>query len=170
MPVSVFMDGQIKIRKANEKDQEAIWQIISEVIAAGDTYVFSPGSGRDEMLEYWCGNDKHTYVAEADGKVLGTFILKDNFPGLGSHVANASYMTLPAASGKGIGRAMGEFSLPEAKRLGYKAMQFNIVVKTNERAVRLWQKLGFRIIGEVPEAFDHAKLGLVNAYIMWKKL
>jgi ribosomal protein S18 acetylase RimI-like enzyme len=122
------------------------------------------------MLDYWCGNDKHTYVAEINHEVVGTFIIKDNFPGLGSHVANASYMTKPGAFGKGIGRTMAEFSLTEAKRLGYRAMQFNIVVKTNDRAIRLWQKLGFEIKGEIPDAFKHSEKGYTDAYIMWKRL
>ena len=122
------------------------------------------------MLAYWCGQDKHTYVATIGGLVVGTFIIKDNQPGLGSHIANASYMTSPAASGKGIGKAMGEFSLKEAKRFGYKAMQFNIVIKSNEKAIRLWEKLGFKIIGEIPEAFNHKQNGLTNAYIMYRKI
>jgi ribosomal protein S18 acetylase RimI-like enzyme len=160
----------IEIRLAAADDHDAIWGIISEVIRTGDTYVFPPDSDREEMLAYWCGEDKHTYVAEMDKRVLGTFIIKDNFPGLGSHVANASYMTLPEASGRGIGRAMGAFSLEEARLLGYKAMQFNIVVKSNDRAVRLWQGLGFEIVGEVPDAFRHLEKGYTNAYIMWKRL
>ena len=96
--------------------------------------------------------------------------MKDNQPGLGSHVANAGYMTSPDAFGKGIGKAMALFSLEEAKNLGYRAMQFNLVIKTNERAVELWKKLGFAIIGEIPEAFNHKSLGLTNAYIMYRKL
>lgn len=160
----------IDIRKAGQQDHDSIWRIIQEVIATGDTYIFDPGSTRGQMLDYWCGKDKHTYVAEMDGTVAGTFIIKDNLPDLGSHVANASYMTLPAFFGKGIGRAMGEFSLDEAKRLGYRAMQFNIVVKTNERAINLWKKLGFKIIGEVPEAFLDRTKGYVNAFIMWRSL
>ena len=79
-------------------------------------------------------------------------------------------MTLPGASGLGVGKAMGEFSLEEAKRLGYKAMQFNIVIKSNERAIRLWEKLGFKIIGEIPEAFNHKQNGLTDAFIMHQKL
>ena len=79
-------------------------------------------------------------------------------------------MTLPAASGQGIGKTMGEFSLEEAKRLGYKAMQFNMVIKSNERALRLWEKLGFKIVGEIPEAFNHRQNGLTNAYILYSKL
>ncbi|MCJ7715143.1 MAG: GNAT family N-acetyltransferase, partial [Anaerolineales bacterium] len=126
--------------------------------------------GKKKMLDYWCGSDKKTYVAEIDGDIVGTFIIKDNFPDLGSHVANASYMTKPNVFGQGIGRAMAEFSLDEAKRLGYKAMQFNMVVKSNQIAVSLWQKLGFEIKAEIPEAFNHKEQGYTNAYIMWKSL
>ena len=160
----------IEIRLALVSDQDSIWEIIRQVILAGDTYVFDPHSGKESMLDYWCGGDKHTYVATIDRAILGTFIIKDNQPGLGSHVANASFMTLPAAAGKGIGTAMGRFALEEAKQLGYKSMQFNIVIKSNERAVQLWKKLGFQVVGEIPEAFNHQKLGYTNAYIMWKKL
>ena len=160
----------IHIRKAEPKDQDSIWQIIRQVIAEGDSYVFAPDSSRNDMLNYWCGPDKHTYVAEIDDTIAGTFFLTDNFPDLGSHVANAGYMTLPSAFGKGIGRTMGEFSLREAKNLGYRAMQFNIVVKTNERAIRLWQNLGFEIIGEVPDAFHYRDERYVNVCIMWRRL
>jgi ribosomal protein S18 acetylase RimI-like enzyme len=160
----------ITIRKAASADNDQIWEIIQQVIASGDTYVFDPQSSKEKMLAYWCAADKHTYVAAIDNTVVGSFVIKDNQPDLGSHIANASYMTLPAASGQGIGKTMGAFSLEEAKRLGYKAMQFNIVIKSNERAVRLWQSLGFSIIGEIPEAFNHKQNGLTNAYIMYRKL
>jgi ribosomal protein S18 acetylase RimI-like enzyme len=160
----------LEIRPAETRDHYAIWSIIRQVIAAGDTYVFPPDSSREEMLGYWCGESKHCYVATLDDRVVGTFIIMDNQPGLGSHVANASFMTDPQEFGKGIGRYMGEYSLKEARRLGYLAMQFNVVVKSNERAVRLWQKLGFEIIGEAPFAFNSLKEGLTNAYIMWKRL
>lgn len=160
----------IEIRKATIDDYDAIWEIIREVISTGDTYVFAPASSKEKMLAYWFGQDKHTYVATLNNKVAGTFIIRDNQPDLGSHIANASYMTLPIASGQGIGKKMGKFSLEEAKRLGYKAMQFNIVVKSNERAVRLWQSLGFNIIGEIPEAFNHKQNGLTSAYIMHRKI
>src|SRR5215467_13732943 len=109
----------IEIRKAVLGDYDQIWNIIHEVISKGDTYVFEPGSSKKELLEYWCGDDKHIYVACDNGEILGTFIIKDNQPGLGSHVANASYMVSEKAAGKGVGKAMGEFSLVEAKRLGY---------------------------------------------------
>lgn len=162
--------SEIIIRKAAPHDHDQIWQIIREVIIKGDTYVFSPDSSREKMLGYWCSEHCHTYVAEIDNEVAGTFIIKDNQPGLGSHVANASFMTSFDHSGKGVGTAMGEWALKEAKRLGYKSMQFNIVVKTNDVAVKLWEKLGFQIVGEVPEVFWHRERGFVNAYIMWRKL
>lgn len=160
----------LEIRKAISADTGQIWKIIQQIILKGDTYVFDPESTKGEMLAYWCGQDKHTCVAIENDKIVGTFFIKDNQPGLGSHIANAAYMTLPAVSGQGIGKTMGEFSLEEAKRLGYKAMQFNMVIKSNERALRLWEKLEFKIVGEIPEAFNHKQNGLTNAYILYRKL
>lgn len=160
----------IEIRRASPQDHEAIWEIIQEVIAKGDTYAFDPQTPREAMLAYWCGADRHTYVACVANEVVGTFVLRDNQPGLGAHVANGSYMVAERAAGMGIGQAMGAFSIEEARRLGYRAMQFNIVIKSNTRAVRLWQKLGFEIIGEIPEAFKHSTLGYTNAYIMYQKI
>jgi len=160
----------IEIRKANAEDNDQIWEIIREVISKGDTYVFDPHTSKETMLNYWCGPDRHTYVATDKGKIVGTFLIRDNQPGLGSHIANGSYMVSETASGQGIGKKMGEFSLSEAKRLGYMAMQFNIVIKSNTRAVHLWQNLGFKIIGEIPDAFNHKENGLTNAYIMYRKL
>ena len=160
----------IEIRKAAATDADEIWDIIKEVIATGDTYVFDPASSKEKMLAYWLAQDKYTFVALLNGEIVGTFLIKDNQPDLGSHIANAAYMTSPQASGQGVGKKMGEFSLEEARRIGYKAMQFNIVIKSNARAVQLWQKLGFSIIGEIPEAFNHKRDGLTNAYIMHRKL
>lgn len=160
----------LNIRKAADKDKPAIWQIIKAVIAGGDTYVFDPDSPEDEMMTYWFTPDKHNYVAELDGEIVGIFWLRANQPGLGKHVANAAYMVSPSAHGKGIGKQMAVWSLDEAKRLGFTAMQFNFVVKSNAHAVALWQKIGFEIIGEIPDAFNHSKNGLTNAYIMYRKL
>jgi ribosomal protein S18 acetylase RimI-like enzyme len=160
----------IEIRKATATDADKVWDIIKEVIAAGDTYVFDPASSKEKMLGYWFAQNNYTFVAVLNGEIVGTFLIRDNQPDLGSHVANAAYMTSPQVSGQGIGRKMGEVSLEEARRLGYKAMQFNIVIKSNTRAVQLWQKLGFDIIGEIPEAFHHRSNGLTNAYIMYRKL
>ena len=159
-----------EIRYATESDKPAIWQIINAVIAGGDTYVFDPKTPEHEMLDYWFTADKHVYVAENDGEIVGTFWLKPNYPGLGSHVCNAAYMVSPTAFGKGIGRKMADYSLDEARRLGFTAMQFNFVVSSNTAAVKLWQSIGMEIIGEIPDAFNHRELGLTNAYVMYRKL
>jgi len=160
----------IEIRKAVESDKPAIWQIIREVIAPGDTYVFDPDASEAEMMEYWFTPDKYNYVALSDGELVGTFWLRANQPGLGSHVGNAAYMVAPAAKGKGVGKTMAEYSLEEAKRIGFASMQFNFVVKTNVVAVKLWQSVGFEIIGEIPNAIRHKTNGLTNAYIMYREL
>ena len=161
----------IEIREASEGDKPQVWEIIRAVISTGDTYVFAPDSSREKMLAYWFAPDKKTYVAlDGENKIVGTFFLKGNQPDLGDHVANAGYMVAPGQKNRGIGRRMAEFSLVEAGRLGYRAMQFNFVVKSNESAVNLWLKLGFKIIGEIPEAFRHERNGLTPALIMYRKL
>lgn len=160
----------VEIRKILEKDTPAVWKIIKLVIAGGNTYVFSPDASEDEMMAYWFAPDKHNYVAELDGEVVATFWLRANQPGLGSHVANAAYMVSPEAFGKGIGKKIALWSLDEARRLGFAAMQFNFVVKTNAVAVNLWKSIGFEVIGEIPDAFHHSREGLVNALIMYRKL
>jgi len=114
--------------------------------------------------------DTHTYVAEDDGHVVGTYILRANQPGSGSHVANAAFMVAPTARGQGIGRAMGENCLSEARRLGFRAMQFNFVVSTNEGAIRLWKQLGFKIVATLPGAFRHPQKGYVDVYVMFRSL
>lgn len=160
----------IEIRKALETDKPAVWQIIKSVIAGGDTYVFDPETPEEEMLAYWFSPEKHVYVAEEDGEILGTYWIKANQPGLGSHVGNGAYMVSPDAKGKGVGRKMAEHSIEEARRLGFHSIQFNFVVKSNEVAVRLWKSVGFEVIGEIPDAFNHKQNGLTNALIMYRKL
>lgn len=157
-------------RLAKPTDHKALWEIIRPIIRKGGTYVFSPDSSEQEMMAYWLGTDKSTFVAEMDGKIVGTFYLKPNQPGLGNHVCNAGFMVDEKESGKGIGRKMGLFALAEAKKSGYLAMQFNFVVSTNQAAVKLWQSLGFDIIGEIPEAYRHAEKGLVGVYVMFRRV
>jgi L-amino acid N-acyltransferase YncA len=164
------MNNQLKIREFEEADREAVWDIIRKVIASGETYVFHPDSSREKMLAYWLAPDKQVYVATLENKVVGTFTLKPNQPDRGAHIANGSYMVSPDHGGKGVGTFMAKYSLEEAKRLGYLAMQFNIVIKSNENAVTLWKKVGFEIIGEIPNAFNHPRLGMTNAYIMYRAL
>jgi L-amino acid N-acyltransferase YncA len=160
----------VEIHDAHKDDTDAIWAIFQAVIQTGDTYVFPPETPRIEMDQYWLAAHMRTYVAEFEDDVVGTYILKANHPGLGSHVANASYMVHPAAQGRGVGTAMCAHSLAEARRLGYRAMQFNLVVSTNEAAVHLWDKMGFSIVGTLPQAFHHQNLGYVDAYVMYQSL
>lgn len=158
------------IRSATQVDEDAIWSIFHAVVATGDTYVFEPEMPREEALAYWFRPDTHTYVAEREGQVIATYILKPNQPGRGSHVANAAFMVSPTARGAGVGKLMGEHCLAEARRLGFRAIQFNFVVSKNEAAVRLWQQLGFQIAGTLPGAFRHSKYGFVDAYVMFQTL
>jgi L-amino acid N-acyltransferase YncA len=160
----------IQNREALEPDRDAVWRIFHAVVADGDTYVFDPETPRDEALAYWFHPTVRTYVAENDGQVVGTYILKPNQPGLGSHVANAAFMVAAATRGLGVGRAMCEHSLSEARRLGYRGMQFNFVVSTNQSAVRLWERLGFKIVGRLPGAFRHRTQGFVDAFVMYRSL
>ena len=159
-----------EIRKATEADKPAVWRIIKAVIAGGDTYTFAPDTPEQEMISFWFSPEKHVYVAEENGEILGTYWLKANQPGLGDHIGNGGYMVSPDAKGKGIGKQMALHSIEEAERIGYHAIQFNFVVKSNTAAVNLWKSVGFEVIGEIPDAIRHSKNGLTNAYIMYRKL
>ncbi|MFT3964706.1 MAG: N-acetyltransferase [Sphingobium sp.] len=159
------------IRPACPGDASAIWSIISPVIAAGETYALEPAMTREAALAYWLGPDKESFVAQdADGAILGTYYLRPNQTGGGSHVANCGYMAAAAASGRGLGRRLCEHSLEVARQRGFRAMQFNFVVSTNERAVALWQSLGFDIVGRLPGAFHHPARGYVDALVMYRDL
>ena len=160
----------MKIRPATDADHDAIWEIFHEIVAAGDTYALDPNMSRQQTLAYWFSADTHTYVAERDGGVVGTYILKPNQHGPGSHVANAGFMVASHTQGLGVGRAMAEHCLAEVRRMGFRAMQFNCVVSTNTPAVHLWQQLGFKIVGTLPGAFRHPKKGFVDVYVMYKSL
>jgi L-amino acid N-acyltransferase YncA len=161
---------ELIIRKALDNDFSEIWNIFHAIVQKGDTYVFPPHISCEEAKNIWMGQGVFTYVATLDGEVVGTYILKPNHMGLGSHVANGSYMVHQSHQGKKIGYKLGEHSLEEAKRLGFKAMQYNIVVSTNESAIRLWKKLGFEIVGQLPKVFNHQQLGYVDAFVMHRFL
>jgi L-amino acid N-acyltransferase YncA len=160
----------MNIRLAEVSDQDAMWQIFHEVVVAGDTWVFDADTPRSFMIDYWFHPGTRSYVAEKDGRVLGMYLLRPNQPGHGSHVANAGYMVASTSRGLGVGEAMGEHSIDEARRLGFRAVQFNYVVSTNEAAVRLWKKIGFEIVGTLPGAFKHSTLGYVDVYVMFRRL
>jgi L-amino acid N-acyltransferase YncA len=158
------------IRQASQSDHDAIWDIFSSVIKTGDTYVFSPCTSREDLDIHWLAPYMTTFVAEDEGKVKGTYIIKSNQIDLGNHIANCSYMVHPEAQGKGIGKLMCDHSVGFARQNGYRGIQFNIVVSTNTSATELWKKCGFRIIGTTPGGFRHATLGYVDTYIMFREL
>lgn len=158
------------IRPAIINDYDRIWMIFKEVIQTQDTYVFDKNTPKEMLKTYWFADYMHTFVFEENGEILGTYILKPNQIDLGSHIANASYMIHPKSQGEGIGFKLGQHSLEKAKELGFLAMQFNIVVSTNLPAIKLWKKLGFRIIGTTPKGFKHPEKGLVDSFIMFKNL
>jgi L-amino acid N-acyltransferase YncA len=181
----------MKIRPATAADRNPIWGIFHQVVAAGDTYALDPDMSREDALAYWFAPGTHTYVAEDDavgdgvavpGKptasstmvlarpILGTYILRPNQAGGGSHVANAGFMVSANTRARGIGRAMAEHCLTEARRLGFRAMQFNFVISTNSAAIRLWQELGFEIVGTLPGAFRHPERGYVDVCVMYRSL
>ena len=160
----------MNIRPAAPGDFDAMWEIFRAIVARGDTYPFAPDTPRADAQADWLAPNAASWVIESDGKVVGMYKIVANQPGLGSHVANASFMVDPQFSGKGAGRQMGEHCLEEAGRRGFRAMQFNFVVSTNERAVALWLSLGFAIVGTLPGAFRHQRLGYVDAYVMFRPL
>ncbi|HEX5473072.1 MAG TPA: GNAT family N-acetyltransferase [Vicinamibacterales bacterium] len=158
------------IRPARSDDAPAIWSIIGPIIRAGETYTLDPHMSEADALAHWLGADKETFVAEDEGSILGTYYIHPNQAGGGAHVCNCGYMTSAAAQGHGVGRAMGKHSLDHARARGYRAMQFNFVVSTNERAIRLWQSLGFEVVGRLPLAFEHPTRGYVDALVMFQAL
>ncbi len=160
----------MEIRRAELSDWEAIWEIWHAVVAEGTSFVNAPDAGKEEGFRSWMLFPCVPYVAIEEEQVVGSYYLKPNQPGLGSHVANAGFMVAAGQSGKGIGRAMGLHALEEARRAGFQAMQFNYVVSTNTRAVALWQSLGFAIVGTAPQAFRHQTLGPVDVFVMHRFL
>jgi ribosomal protein S18 acetylase RimI-like enzyme len=158
------------IRPGTTADENSIWEILEPTIRAGETYTLPRDMPRDAALAYWFSPGHEVFVAEENAVVLGTYFLHANQKGGGSHVANCGYITAPHATGRGVARAMCLHSLDHAKVRGFRAMQFNFVVSSNERAVRLWQSLGFEIAGRLPEAFLHPADGYVDALVMFRKL
>ena len=158
------------IRPAELGDTDAILAIILPVIRNGETYTLDADMSEADALAYWLGRDKETFVLEESGVVLGTYYIRTNQEGGGRHVCNCGYMTAVHASGRGVGRRMFEHSFEHARTRGYMAMQFNFVVSTNVRAVRLWQSLGFETVGRLPSAFHHPSNGFVDALVMYRQL
>lgn len=160
----------MNIREATPGDHAAIWAILEPVFRAGDTYTIDANICREDALGYWCGPTHRTYVAVVGDDVLGTYYIRRNQAGGGSHVCNCGYITAPAARGRGVARAMLEHSLALAPTLGFRAMQYNFVVATNSRAVATWQAYGFDIVGRLPGAFRLPDGSFVDALVMYRDL
>lgn len=164
----------MRIRPAEASDEEAIWRVLEPMIRAGETYPLPRDMSREAALAYWRAPRHAVFVAqdgeEGRGEIVGTYYLRANNDGGGAHVANCGYVVAPAATGRGIARAMCAHSLDRARERGFAAMQFNFVIASNVRAVKLWQSCGFTIVGALPGAFAHPARGFVDAYVMYRKL
>ena len=162
--------NELAIRPATPADDDAIWAILEPTFRAGETYPIPREASRAEALAYWCSAGHDVFVAEAGGKIVGTYYLRANNRGGGAHVANCGYIVAPDSYGGGVARAMCAHSLQAAKARGFSAMQFNFVISSNARAVKLWQSMGFKIVGTLPGAFAHPARGFVDGYVMHRSL
>jgi ribosomal protein S18 acetylase RimI-like enzyme len=158
------------IRPAIPADRDQIWHILAPMIQAGETYPLPRDMSRDDALAYWFSPGHEVFVADQHGEILGTYYLRANQKGGGAHVANCGYVTAPWATGRGVARMMCEHSLAAASARRFRAMQFNFVIGTNERAVRLWHACGFDVVGRLPGAFHHPSRGYVDALVMYRSL
>jgi GNAT superfamily N-acetyltransferase len=161
----------MNIRRADRHlDYDKVWEIFKTVISTGDTYVFDPNTPKESLQKYWFAENMDTFVAVDNDEILGTYFIRPNQIDLGDHIANCGYMVNPKYHGKGIGKILCQHSIDFAKEKRFSGIQFNIVVSSNEGAVKLWERFGFKIIGTTPKGFRHSNLGLVDTYIMFKDL
>ncbi|WP_372883034.1 N-acetyltransferase family protein [Psychromonas sp.] len=160
----------MNIYEAATEDFEKIWPVFHEIVKTGDTYAYAINTTKEQAKNIWLDSSRKTYVVEEDGKILGTYYLKTNHAGPGDHVCNCGYMVSPSARGRGLATMMCTHSQNVARELGYRAMQFNFVVSTNDVAIRLWDKLGFKTVGQLPKAFEHPTKGPVDSFVMYKWL
>ncbi len=158
------------LREADAQDHDAIWSMLEPVLRAGEVFALPTHMSRDAALAYWFASAHTVFVAELTGAIAGSYYIQPNQQGGGAHIANCGYLTNSAMQGRGIARSMCQHSLAFAKAQGYRAMQFNFVVSTNEAAIHLWQSCGFRILATLPKAFAHPACGIVDAYVMWRDL
>ncbi len=161
---------KIKITPATSADEERIWALLQPVFSAGDTYAVDPLIDREAAIAYWMEADKTAFILRVEGQAAGTYYIRPNQPGGGAHICNCGFITAPSARGKGVARRMLDHALIEAKQQGYRAMQFNFVLASNQRALAIWQRNGFATIGRIPQAFLHPKQGYVDALILHRSL
>ncbi len=166
----VKRNPMIEIREFHPDDWTAVWKVLEPVFRAGDTYVFSPDISESEAHRVWIEIPSATYVATLEGEIVGSYYIRPNQPGLGNHVCNCGYVVSTAARGKGVASMMCSHSQIEAVKMGFRAMQYNYVVSTNDRAISLWEKHGFQVVGRVPGAFRHPQHSYVDALVRYKKL
>lgn len=165
------MTADYAIRRLQDADWPAVWTILEPVFRAGDTYAFPTDIDEDAAYAAWVAVPTATHVAVArDGEILGTYYMKPNHPGPGSHVCNCGYIVGANARGRGVGSAMCAHSLTAAVELGFRAMQYNLVVATNTGAIRIWEQHGFTTVGRLSGAFHHPQDGFVDALVMYRKL
>ena len=164
------MISALIIRPATAEDHHQIWAVLKPVFRAGDTYAIDPAISRRAALEYWCSASRSVWVAVKDAQVVGSYYLCANQSGGGKHVCNCGFVTSPKAQGQGVARAMLDHALEAARQTGYRAMQFNFVVATNHRALALWQRAGFDVVGRLPGAFKHPTQGYVDALVLYQTL
>ncbi len=162
--------SNLEIRPVGPGDHAAIWAIFESVIRAGDTYALPRDLGEAPAMAFWLKSGHEVHVAETQGRVVGTYFLRENPAGGGAEIANCGYMTAQGSEGRGVGRAMCMHSMERARARGFRAMQYNFVASTNDRAMRLWQQCGFEIVGRLPGAFHHPAQGYVDALVMYRIL
>jgi len=160
----------LRVRPFFPEDIDPVWLMLQPVIRSGDAYALPMDLDREPALAYWLHPTHEVFVAEIDGHVVGSYFLRPNQAGGGAHVANCGYLTALSERGRGVARAMCAHSLDRARERGFRAMQFNFVVSSNDRAVRLWQSLGFEIVGRLPEAFLHPRLGYIDSLVMFRRI
>ncbi|MBV1911411.1 MAG: GNAT family N-acetyltransferase [Kangiellaceae bacterium] len=160
----------MKISEITKDDFESFWPVFQNVVLAQETYAFDPNIDFETAYQLWCLAPQKSFVVKDNDIILGAYYIKPNSSGPSSHISNCGYMVSPESRGKGIARMLCQHSQEIALELGYTAMQFNSVVSSNEIAIKLWKKLGFSTIGTIPKAYDHKKLGLIDAFIMYKQL
>lgn len=161
-----------RIRPAAPQDFDAVYALFQQILTEGGTYSYSPAEmTKERSRQYWMeAPGTHCHIAEVDGRFAGCYALRPNRTGRAGHVANASFIVHPAFRGIGVGRSLGQHALATAKQLGYTDIQYNFVVSVNDVAVKLWKSLGFVVVGTLPQGFNHVSKGLVDVYIMHRKL
>lgn len=161
--------SDLVIRPATDSDHDDIWSVLEPIIRKGETYALNLDMSREDALDYWFLSNHQVFVAHSNGEIVGTYFFCNNQKGNGNHVGNCGYMTSVKSFGKGVARNMCMHSIKLAKEQGYRSMQFNFVVSSNTRAVDLWKSCGFKIVGTLPNAFNHPTLGYVDAYVMFQE-